>query len=47
MTPFFYFYEGVWGQKSSKNKIVHTKTLWDLSVHTMSLLAIFKRPKMT
>lgn len=24
MTPFFYFYEGVWGQKSSKNKIVHT-----------------------
>lgn len=56
MTPFFLFIRRGLGAKPSKNKAmshiarrvtVHTNPLWDSSVHTNPLLAIFKTPKMT
>jgi hypothetical protein len=56
MTPFFLFIRRGLGAKPSKSKAmshiarrvtVHTNPLWDSSVHTNPLLAIFKRPKMT
>ena len=55
MTPFFIYTKGL-GAKPSKSKAmcdiarrvtVHTNPLWDSSVHTNPLLAIFKTPKMT
>ena len=56
MTLLFLFIRRGFGAKSSKSKamshiarrvVVHTNPLWDSSVHTNPLLAIFKTPKMT